>query len=194
MNIAAAETESLLILGDSLTVGQGLDAKDAFPAQLERALRARGRAVRVVGAGVSGDTTAGGRTRLEWALAGANGARAAIVALGGNDGLRGIAPAATEANLDAILARLKEQGIATLVAGMRAPPNLGADYLAAFDPLFGRAAARHGALLYPFLLEGVAATAALNQADGIHPNAAGVAEMVRRILPSVERLLERADG
>lgn len=184
-----------MVLGDSLTAGFGLEPKDAFPAQLERMVRARGRAVRVVAAGVSGDTTAGGKTRLDWAIAGvAGGPAAAIVALGGNDGLRGIAPATTEANLDAILARLKEKGIVTLLAGMRAPPNLGADYVAAFDPLFGRVARRHGALLYPFILEGVAAQPALNQPDGIHPNAAGAAEMARRLIPAVEELLARAGG
>lgn len=193
---ARGQDHALLILGDSLTAGLGLDSKDAFPAQLERALRERNRAARVVGAGVSGDTTAGGRARLDWALAsaGPNGPDAVIVALGGNDGLRALSPAATEANLNAILSKLKEKGIVTLLAGMRAPPNLGSEYVAAFDPIFGRVSARHDALFYAFMLEGVAAVPALNQADGIHPNAAGVAEMVRRILPTVERLLDRAGG
>ena len=117
-----------------------------------------------------------------------------IVALGGNDGLRAMPPEGTEANLNAILAKLKEKGIPTLLAGMRAPPNLGAEYIAAFDSLFDRVATRHDALLYAFILEGVVAVPALNQTDGIHPNAAGVAEMVRRILPSVEKLLDRVRG
>ena len=184
---AAAETR-LLAFGDSLTSGWGLAARDAFPAQLERALHASGRAdVRVIAAGVAGDTTAGGRARLAWSLA--ERPHAAIVELGANDGLRGIDPASTYANLDAILAELGRRGIAVLLAGMYAPPNLGREYGAAFDSIYPRLADEHGVALYPFFLDGVAVEPALNQPDGLHPNAAGVAVIVRRILPYVMRVL-----
>ncbi|MCS6890945.1 MAG: arylesterase [Rhodovarius sp.] len=179
----------LLALGDSLTAGFGLPPGQGFVPQLERALAARGRQVRVLDGGVSGDTTAGGLARLDWALA--DRPDAAIVALGGNDGLRGLPPAATRANLAAILDRLAAAGIPTLLAGMLAPPNLGAEYGREFAAVFADLAAeRPGVLLYPFFLEGVAAVPALNQPDGIHPNARGVAVMVERILPLVERLLD----
>jgi acyl-CoA thioesterase-1 len=183
----AAEAKRLLVLGDSLTAGYGLAPEAAFPAQLERHLKGRGLAVRVLNGGVSGDTTAGGRARLGWALAEEPGF--AIVALGGNDGLRGIDPAATRANLDDILRQLKARGVKVLLAGMRAPPNLGRRYGEAFDPVFAELARAHDVALYPFFLDGVAADPALNQADGIHPNARGVATMVERIAPAVERLL-----
>lgn len=190
---AAADVlpKRLLVLGDSLVAGYGLDARDAFPARLEAALKAAGLAVRVIPAGVSGDTTAGGRSRLAWTLT-SNGETppdAAIVEFGANDGLRGLDPAATEANLDAILAELKRRAIPVLLAGMLAPPNLGREYGAEFNAVFSRLAARHGVLFYPFFLDGVAAVPALNQDDGIHPNARGVDEIVRRILPHVKTLL-----
>ncbi|MFN4284270.1 MAG: arylesterase [Alphaproteobacteria bacterium] len=181
---------SLLVLGDSLAAGYGLAASEAFPAQLERALKAKGHNVKVINAGVSGDTTAGGRARLEWSLADAP--QAVIVELGANDGLRGLEPTSTADNLDAILAALKSRGLPTLLAGMYAPPNLGAAYGKEFNAIYPRLAERHGALLYPFFLDGVAAEAALNQGDGIHPNAKGVAVIVERILPSVEKLLAAA--
>jgi acyl-CoA thioesterase-1 len=184
---AAAEELRLLALGDSLTAGYGLARRDAFPARLEQALRDAGHAVRVIDAGVSGDTTAGGRARLDWALA--DKPHAAIVELGANDGLRGLDPGATEANLDAIVGRLKAAGVAVLVAGMKAPPNLGREYGAAFDAVFAEVAARHGVALYPFFLDGVAADPALNQRDGIHPTAAGVQVIVGRLLPHVVVLL-----
>lgn len=177
----------ILALGDSLTAGYGLARGEGFVAQLEAALRAKGIPARVLDAGVSGDTTAGGRARLDWALA--ERPDAAIVALGGNDGLRGIDPAATHANLDAILTRLAARNIPVLLAGMLAPPNLGAEYGAAFRGAFERLAREHDVVFYPFFLDGVAAELALNQADGIHPNARGVAVMVERILPAVERLI-----
>ncbi len=180
----------ILMLGDSLTAGHGLAARDALPARLEAALRGRGLDVRVIDAGVSGDTTAGGLARLEWALA--DRPHAVIVALGANDALRAIDPALTRANLDRLLGVLDERRLPVLLAGMMAPRNLGRDYGARFDALYPALAARHGALLYPFLLEGVATVAALNQADGIHPNAAGVAVIVERILPSVLCLVHRA--
>lgn len=180
----------ILALGDSLTAGYGLARGEGFVAQLERALRAKGIPARVIDAGVSGDTTAGGRARLDWALA--DRPDVAIVALGGNDGLRGIDPAATHANLDAILKRLGELNIPALLAGMLAPPNLGAEYGEAFREVYARLARAHDVVFYPFFLEGVAAEPALNQPDGIHPNARGVAVMVERILPHVEALIARA--
>ena len=185
---AAAKETRLLVLGDSLTSGWGLAVGDAFPAQLERALRAAGREdVRVVGAGVAGDTTAGGRARLGWSLA--DRPDAAIVELGANDGLRGIDPASSYDNLDAILAELKRRKIPVLLAGMYAPPNLGSEYGAAFNGIYPRLAERHGVHLYPFFLEGVAVEPGLNQPDGIHPNPAGVAVIVERILPYVMKVL-----
>ncbi|TQF77012.1 arylesterase [Elioraea sp. Yellowstone] len=180
----------ILALGDSLVAGYGLARGEGFVAQLEAALRARGIPARVLDGGVSGDTTAGGLARLDWALA--ETPDAAIVALGGNDGLRAIDPAATYANLDAILTRLAARNIPVLLAGMLAPPNLGAEYGAAFRDAYERLARAHDVVFYPFFLDGVAAEPALNQPDGIHPNARGVAVMVERILPAVERLIEKA--
>ena len=178
----------LLMLGDSITAAYGLPREQGLPARLEAALRERGRAVTVVDAGVSGDTTAGGRARLDWALADAP--DAAVVALGGNDGLRGLDPRDTRANLAAILDGLAAKGVPTLLAGMRAPPNLGADYGRDFAASFADLARAHPeTVFYPFLLDGVAGDPALNQPDRIHPNPQGVAEIVRRILPAVEQLL-----
>lgn len=188
--IAPAKADSpirLLVLGDSLSAGYGLAANEAFPVQLERALRAKGHNVNVINAGVSGDTSAGGRARLDWSLA--DKPHAAIVELGANDGLRGVEPKSTADNLGAILKALKDRGMPTLLAGMYAPPNLGAAYGKEFNALYARIAKEHGAALYPFFLEGVAAESALNQADGIHPNAKGVGVIVARILPAVEKLI-----
>ncbi len=180
----------LLALGDSLTAGYGLPAGQGFVPRLEAALRARGRAVRVLDAGVSGDTTAGGLARVDWAMA--EQPQAALVELGANDGLRGLPPRDSRANLAGILDRLKARNVPTLLAGMVAPPNLGTDYgrefLATFSDL---ARERPELVFYPFFLEGVAADPALNQADGMHPNQRGVEEVVRRILPAVETLLAR---
>ncbi len=179
-----------MVLGDSITAGYGLPRGQALPVRLEAALRAKGHQVRIIDAGVSGDTTAGGRARLDWALA--DRPDAVIVALGGNDGLRGIEPRATAENLAAILDALAARGLPAMLAGMLAPPNLGADYGREFAATFARLAEqRPGVVFYPFLLEGVAGEAALNQPDRIHPNDAGVAELVRRMLPSVESLLAR---
>ena len=189
---AAAEPVRLVVVGDSLTAGYGLPPGAGFPAKLEAALRERGRDVTVIDAGVSGDTTAGGLSRLDWSVG--TDAQAVIVELGGNDMLRGIDPARTEENLDRIVARLSERGLPVLVAGMRAPRNLGEDYGEAFDALFAAVAERHGAALYPFFLDGVAADAMLNLPDGIHPNEAGIAIIVERILPAVEQLLDRVDA
>ena len=179
----------VLMLGDSLTAGYGVAPRAALPVRLEAALRERGFDVEVINAGVSGDTSAGGLARLEWALA--DDPHAVIVALGANDALRALDPDITRDNLDRLTRALAERGLPVLIAGMLAPRNLGADYVARFDAMYAEIAARHGALLYPFLLEGVASVAALNQSDGIHPNEAGVEEIVSRILPSVLCLLGR---
>ncbi|OJY65752.1 MAG: arylesterase [Rhodospirillales bacterium 70-18] len=184
---ASAAPLRLLVLGDSLGAGYGLAHADAFQSQLAAALRARGHDVAILDGAVSGDTTAGGRARLDWALA--DGADAAIVELGGNDGLRGIDPKDTEANLTAILDTLQARHIKVLLSGMYAPPNLGEDYGAAFRAVFARLGKRPGVLFDPFFLQGVAGDPALNQADHIHPNPEGVRRIVARLLPLVERLL-----
>ena len=180
---------TIMAFGNSLTSGYGLPPADAFPVKLEAALRARGHAVRVINAGVAGDTTAGGRARLAWMLA--DKPDAVILELGANDGLRGLDPAETLANLRAIMEQLKAADLPVLLAGMRAPPNLGRDFGAEFDTIFATVALEYDALFYPFFLEGVAARPTLNQNDGIHPNSAGVAIVVERIIPSVEALLSR---
>ncbi len=187
---AADMPPRLLVLGDSLTSGYGLAAQDAFPAKLEAALRARGHDIDVVDSGVSGDTTAGGRARLPWAMA--EPPRWVILELGANDGLRGLPPKDTEINLDAIIIELKRRRIAVLLAGMRAPPNLGREYGQAFDALYPRLAKVHNISLYPFFLDGVAGERVLNQNDGLHPNAKGVEAIVERILPHVLKLIGRS--
>ncbi len=187
---AADGTPRLVVFGDSLTAGYGLSAAAAFPARLERALNARGIEVAVVNAGSSGDTTAGGLARLDWTLA--RPPDALILALGANDALRGVDPKRSFDNLDRMLTRLGERRVPVLLAGMLAPPNLGRDYGDRFNAVFPRLADKHRVPLYPFFLDGVAADPALIQADGLHPNAAGVAVMVERILPYVRRLLDRA--
>ena len=186
---ADGRIRTIMAFGDSLTSGYGLPPADAFPVKLEAALRARGHAVRVINAGVAGDTTAGGRARLAWMLA--DKPDAVILELGANDGLRGLDPAETLANLRAIMEQLKAADLPVLLAGMRAPPNLGRDFGAEFDTIFATVALEYDALFYPFFLEGVAALPRLNQNDGIHPNSAGVTIVVERIIPSVEALLSR---
>jgi acyl-CoA thioesterase-1 len=189
-NPAAAKTLTLLALGDSLTAGYGLQPSDAFPVKLEAALKARGHDVRVINAGVAGDTALDGASRVDWALS--DDVDAVIVEFGANDALRGLPVPQAEQALDQLLAKLGERKLPVLLAGMRAPPNLGPDYQAAFDGMYPRLAEKHGSLLYPFFLDGVAAEVTLNQADGMHPNPAGVDVIVERILPSVETLLEQA--
>ncbi|WP_237212845.1 arylesterase [Falsiroseomonas oryziterrae] len=180
----------LLMLGDSITAGFGLARSEGPPARIQALLRERGRNVRVIDAGVSGDTTAGGRARIEWALA--DRPHAAIVALGGNDGLRGLAPAQMRANLVAILDALARRNVPTLLAGMLAPPNLGAEYGRDFVGVFeGLARERPDLVFYPFLLDGVAGDPALNQPDRIHPTAQGADAIARRMLPFIETLLDR---
>jgi len=189
LHVALAQP-TILVLGDSLTAGLGLAPADAFPAKLEAALKAKGLSVKVLNAGVSGDTAADGLARLDWALDPAT--TAVIVELGANDALRGLPPQQMEAALDGILTSLDQKKLPVLVAGMRAPRNLGPDYAALYDPVFARVAERHKALLYPFFLDGVAADPTLNQADGMHPNPQGVDVIVSRILPAAEQLLGKA--
>lgn len=179
----------ILVLGDSLSAGYGLPAEAAFPAQLERALHARGHRVTLVNGGVSGDTAAGGLARLDWTLG--EGADGVIVELGANDALRGLDPAETKKALESIITRLKARGIPVMLAGMYAPRNLGDDYAARFDAIHADLAREYGLVLYPFFLDGVVGRADLNLPDGIHPTRQGIAEIVTRILPTVETFLAR---
>jgi acyl-CoA thioesterase-1 len=184
---ANARPIRILVLGDSLTAGYGLPHADGFQAQMQAALKARGYDVQLVDAAVSGDTSAGGRARLDWALG--DGADAALVELGANDGLRGLAPAQMQANLAAVLDTLAAKHIPVLLSGMLAPPNLGADYGRAFKAAFTTLGQRPGIIFDPFFLDGAAAKPELNQADGIHPNAQGVKLIVARLLPDMEKLI-----
>jgi acyl-CoA thioesterase I len=189
-SVAAQERPVRIVaLGDSLTAGLGLPAHQAFPVRLQAALKAKGIAAEIADAGASGDTAANGLARLDWAVP--DKTDGVIVALGANDMLRGIDPAVTRKALDDILRRLGARKIPVLLAGMRAAPNFGADFGKRFEAIYPELAASHGALLYPFLLDGVAADARLNQRDGIHPTAAGVDRMVAGILPKVEELIAR---
>jgi acyl-CoA thioesterase I len=177
----------MVVLGDSLSAGLGLPAAAAFPARLQKALKDRGIGVDIINAGVSGDTSSGGRDRLDWSVP--EGTDAVIVELGANDALRGIDPAVTRAALSDILGRLKARGIAVLLCGMLAPPNYGHDYADRFNVIYQELAKSFGVALHPFFLDGVAADPKLNQADGIHPTAEGVDIIVQKVLPSVEALL-----
>lgn len=187
---AVAEPLRIVALGDSLSAGYQLPAAAAFPVQLEAALTERGHEVEVVNAGVSGDTTSGGLARLDWSVG--EDADAVIVELGANDALRGLPVASARSNLEAIVSRLRERGLPVLVAGMRAPRNLGPDYVEAFDAMFGEIAETHDALLYPYFLEGIPMSAETVLPDGIHPTAKGVAIIVEGILPRVEELIAQA--
>ena len=178
---------SIVALGDSLTAGYGLPPEDAFTTRLEQRLQENGLDVEVVNAGVSGDTSKGGLARIDWSVP--DGTGLVIVELGANDALRGISPAETEKNLDAIVTRLKQRGIAVLLAGMLAPPNMGEEYETAFNAIYPELAEKHGIALYPFFLDGVVADPKLNQADGIHPNAAGTAVIVERLSPTVDKMV-----
>ena len=191
---AAGETKpiKMVVLGDSLSAGLGLSASSAFPARLQKSLEAKGIAVDMINAGVSGDTTSGGRDRLDWSVP--EGTEAVILELGANDALRGIDPRVTRAALTDILTRLKARKIAVLLCGMVAPPNYGSDYSARFNAIYPELAKSFGVPLYPFFLEGVAAAARLNQADGLHPTAEGVDMIVKNILPTVEAFLGTISG
>ncbi len=188
--VAQAQTVpvKLAILGDSLTAGYGVKPTESIPARLEAALKAQGRSVSVLNHGVSGDTTAGGLERLDWMMG--DKPDIVLVELGANDALRAIDPATTERNLDAIIARLKSANVTVWLAGMLAPRNLGAIYTTAFDGVYPKLAEKHGVPLYPFILDGVAQDASLNQPDGIHPNPRGVDVVVARLLPFVIKNLD----
>ncbi|MEH0070536.1 arylesterase [Pannonibacter sp. Pt2-lr] len=188
--LANDEPVKIVVLGDSLSAGYQLAPDEAFPVQLEKALREKGENVTVINAGVSGDTSSGGLSRLDWSVP--PDADAVIVELGANDALRGVDPAATRKNIEAIVSRLRERGVEVLVAGMLAPRNLGEDYAAAFDPIFADVAKANDALLYPFFLEGVAMKPELNLADGMHPTGEGVSVIVANVLPLVQDLVARA--
>ena len=189
--IAQAEPRAPIIvtLGDSLTSGLGLPLSEAFPAQLQAALKARGRDVTVIDAGVSGDTAAAAALRLDWALP--DDADAVIVELGGNDALQGIPPEGTKAALEKIIVSMRARGLPVLLAGQEAPRNMGKDYVEAFSAIFRDLAAHYDVIFYPFFLEGVALNDELMQPDGLHPNAKGFARIVENILPKVEELLVR---
>ena len=182
----------IVALGDSLTAGYGLADQDGFVPRLQAALAKNGIAAVIANAGVSGDTASDGLARLDWSVP--SGTDAVIVELGANDMLRGLKPEVTRAALDAILQRLGQRHIAVLLCGMRAAPNLGAEYGAAFARIYPDLAAKYGVILYPFFLDGVAADLSLTQRDGLHPNGAGVGVIVERILPKVRELIaqERA--
>lgn len=183
----ATKPLKLVVLGDSLSAGLGLPAQDAFPTKLQKALQTKGIAVDMTNAGVSGDTSSGGRDRLDWSVP--DGTDGVIVELGANDALRGIDPALTRTALTDIVQRLKARRIPVMLCGMVAPPNYGADYAARFNSIYPDLAKKFDVPLYPFFLEGVAADAKLNQADGIHPTAAGVDIIVGNIMPTVEAFL-----
>jgi acyl-CoA thioesterase I len=185
-----AEPVTILALGDSLFAGYGLDQPQSYPAQLEVALKAKGLDVKVLNAGVSGDTAAQGAARLGWALS--DDVDAVIVELGANDALRGLPPEQAEAALNEIAKTISDKKLPLLLMGMRAPPNMGPDYAQKFEPMFERVAQQYGAAIYPFFLDGVAADASLNQSDGIHPNPQGVQVIVERTLSAVEALVAKA--
>ena len=188
---ARAETISLIGFGDSLMAGYQLPPEDAFPARLEKALKEKGFDVTIANAGVSGDTSSGGLARIDWSVP--DGTKGVILELGANDALRGIAPEETRKNIEAMITRLKDRGIAVLLAGMMAPPNMGADYAARFNPIYPELAEKYGLELYPFFLDGVVTEAKLKLEDGMHPNGDGVGVMVEKALPVVERFLATLD-
>lgn len=192
MSSARAGTFTIVGFGDSLMAGFSLGPDQGFTDRLQAALKAKGLDVAVANAGVSGDTTSGGVARLDWSVP--DGTRLVILELGANDMLRGLSPDITEKNLDAMLAKLKARNIPVLLAGMRAAPNLGADYQKAFDAIYPRLAAKYGVPLYPFFLDGVAGHADLQIEDGMHPNPRGVDVMVERILPTVEKAIADNGG
>jgi acyl-CoA thioesterase-1 len=182
----------MVVLGDSLSAGLGLAGNEAFPAKLQKALKDKDIPVDMSNAGVSGDTSSGGRDRLDWSVP--DGTEAVIVELGANDALRGVDPAVTRTALTEIVTRLKARGIAVMLCGMLAPPNYGTDYAARFNGIYPDLAKQFGVPLYPFFLDGVAADAKLNQADGLHPTAAGVDIIVANMLPTVEAFLRPLRG
>ncbi len=185
--VASAEPRKIVGFGDSLMAGYGLNAGQGFPERLQAVLNAKGHDVVIANAGVSGDTTSGGLARLDWSVP--DGTEIVILELGANDMLRGVAPAITRQNLAEMIERLQARKITVFLAGMRAAPNLGADYQAAFDRIFPSLATEYGVPLYPFFLDGVAADRQLLQADGMHPTATGIDRMVERFAPAMEKIL-----
>lgn len=185
----ALATTTILMLGDSLTAGYGLDPGQSMPDKLQAALRAKGLDVTLINAGVSGDIAAQGAARLEWALT--DDVKAVVVELGANDALRGLDPTQAEKALRQIMDILQQRKLPTLILGMKAPPNLGADYVAKFDSIYPKLASDYGALLYPFYLDGVAANSQLNQPDGIHPNVKGLDVIIPKLLPKMQELVTR---
>lgn len=188
LSIAHAKTVTIIGFGDSLMAGYELAPGEAFPVKLEIALKDKGHDVTVTNASVSGDTTSGGLARLDWSVP--DGTDAVLLELGANDALRGISPEKTRSNLDAMIARLKDRGIAVLLVGMLAPPNMGSDYAVRFDTIYPELAKAHEVTLYPFFLDGVAAEKGLDIGDGMHPNAKGIDIMVDRFLPYAETLID----
>ena len=186
--VAEARTINLVGFGDSLMAGYQLPPGDGFPEKLQAALKAGGIDVSITNAGVSGDTTTGGLARIDWSIP--DGTDGVILELGANDALRGIPPEQSEKNLDQMISRLKERGIAVLLAGMMAPPNMGADYAERFNPIYKKLAEKHGVELYPFFLDGVVLDAGLKLDDGMHPNAKGVDVMVDKMEPAVTKFIE----
>ncbi len=184
---ASAGSTTIVVLGDSLVAGYGLAPGEAFPEKLSIALKNED--IEIINAGVSGDTTAGGLARVDWSVP--QGVDGVILELGANDALRGMPPLKSAENLDKIIAKLKARGIAVLLVGMKAPPNMGAEYVAAFDGMYSVLAKKHDLLLHPFFLDGVAAQADLNQADGIHPTTRGIDVMVENFMPSALALIVR---
>ena len=185
---ANARTINLVGFGDSLMAGYQLPAGNGFPEKLQAALKAKGLDVTVANAGVSGDTTAAGLARIDWSVP--DGTDGVILELGANDALRGIPPEESEKNLDQMIIRLKERGIAVLLAGMMAPPNMGADYAARFNPIYQKLSEKHGLPLYAFFLDGVALEPGLKLEDGMHPNAKGIDVMVEKMAPAVTNFVE----
>ena len=189
---ALARQPVIVAFGDSLTAGLGLPEQESFPSQLEQALRKRGQDVKVINAGVSGDTAAAGLSRLDWAIP--DDASAVIIELGANDALQGLDPAATKATLEKIITGVKSRGLPILLAGMEAPRNLGKDYVVQFRAIYADLAKRYDLVFYPFFLDGVVLDDKYMQDDGLHPNAQGVARIVELILPKVEELLTRVSA
>jgi len=185
--VANAKTISLVGFGDSLMAGYQLPPGDGFPEKLQAALTAKGVEVSIANAGVSGDTTAGGLARIDWSVP--DGTDGVILELGGNDALRGIPPEESEKNLDQMIARLKERGVAVLLVGMLAPPNMGSDYAGRFNSIYEKLAQKHGVALYPFFLDGVALDAGLKLEDGMHPNSKGIDVMVEKMEPAITQFL-----
>ena len=188
--LAADKPVKIVVLGDSLSAGYGLAVQDAFPSKLQAALTAKGYATEMINAGVSGDTATGGLERFDWSVP--TDAEAVNLEVGANDALRGVSPDVTRAALDQILSKLDARKLPVLLAGMKSPPNMGPDYVAKFDAMYPELAKKHGAIFYPFFLDGVAADDKLNQRDGMHPNPQGVDVIVKNILPKVEELIAKA--